>query len=112
MKTKKYSITEKAHEVGFDLVGFTRPKVNKKVIANYKKFLDKNYNGQMNWLERHFEKKINPKKLWRKTKTILVLGLNYSPKTNPLYNNHNKNIANISVYARNKDYHDVIKKKN
>ena len=38
----------------------------------------------MKWLERHYEKKINPKKLWDKVKTIVVVGQNYSPPSNPI----------------------------
>jgi len=111
MKTKKYSITKKVKEIGFDLFGFTRPIVIQKDKKNYRFFLDNNYHGQMTWLEKHFEKKINPKKLWKKTKSILVLGLSYSPDENPFHYNENKCIGNISIYARNRDYHSVIKEK-
>ena len=37
----------------------------------------------MKWLERHYEKKKIQKK-WDKVKTIIVIGLNYAPKDNPL----------------------------
>ena len=40
-----------------------------------------------------------------------MIGLNYAPKENPLKINELKNIANISVYAKNRDYHEVISKK-
>ena len=62
----------------------------------------------MGWLENHFEKKVNPKKVWNKVKTIIVIGLNYAPKFNPLIKNNLKKKANISVYAHQRDYHDVI----
>ena len=66
----------------------------------------------MKWLERHYEKKKNPKKIWDKVKTIIVIGLNLdAPKDNPLKINELKNVANISVYAKNRDYHEVISKK-
>ena len=65
----------------------------------------------MKWLERHFEKKVNPKKIWDKVETVIVVGLNYSPETNPLRFNADKSAANISVYAQNYDYHDFIKEK-
>ena len=52
-------------------------------------------------------KKVNPKKVWNKVKTIIVIGLNYAPKFNPLIKNNLKK-ANISVYAHQRDYHDVI----
>ena len=44
----------------------------------------------MGWLENHFEKKVNPKKVWNKVKTIIVIGLNYAPKFNPLIKNNLK----------------------
>ncbi len=65
----------------------------------------------MKWLERHYPKKSNPKKIWEEVKTIIVVGLNYAPKENPIELNNFKDMANISVYARNKDYHKVISNK-
>lgn len=104
----KKSILNKAKELGFDIVRFVKPKIKKNDVINLKNFLDKKMHGEMKWLENHFEKKINPKKLWKEVKTIVILGLNYTPKNNPLNDNRKKKIANISVYARNKDYHEVI----
>ena len=65
----------------------------------------------MKWLENHFEKKTNPKKVWEKVKTVIVLGLNYTPETNPIEKIRNKEVANISVYANNKDYHKITNAK-
>ena len=65
----------------------------------------------MNWLNKQYELKSKPKKLWKNVKTILILGINYAPKENPKKFGYEKNKANISVYARNKDYHTVIKQK-
>ena len=56
------------------------------------------------------KKKIQ-KKIWEKVKTIIVVGLNYAPEDNPLKTNNFKEKANISVYAKNKDYHVIIKNK-
>ncbi len=105
-KLKKKILTE-----GFDIVGFATSKVDKETQKNYQNFLNKNYHGEMKWLERHFEKKVNPKKIWDKVETVIVVGLNYSPGTNPLRFNAEKSAANISVYAQNYDYHDIIKEK-
>ena len=54
-------------------------------------------------------KKKKSKKIWDKVKTIIVIGLNYAQRK-PLKINELKNIANISVYAKNRDYHEVISK--
>ena len=109
MITKKYRIIEKAKDLGFELAGFTKPEISSIDKKNYKLFLKKNYHGDMKWLERHYEKKVNPKVLWDKVKCILVLGINYSQKINSSSRSSSK--GNISIYAKNKDYHYVIKKK-
>lgn len=94
---------------GFDVVGYSLPFVDEKAKKEYLYFLNKNFHGEMKWLERHFEKKVEPKKMWDKVKSIVVIGQNYAPQKNPLSNNLSLNEANISVYARNEDYHEVIK---
>lgn len=111
MKDFKKKIIKKIHAIGFDVVGFTKPSVDEITKKKYLEFLNKNHHGEMRWLERHYEKKIDPKKMWNKVKTVVVIGHNYTPKDNPLKLNNFDNLANISVYAQNEDYHDVIKKK-
>ena len=111
MNNKKKLIISKAYDLGFETVGFTEPKISLIDQNNLTKFLENNLFGHMKWLERHAIKKKNPKKLWSKVKTVIVLGLNYAPEINPLNKNLFKNNANISVYASNEDYHNVIKKK-
>ena len=37
----------------------------------------------MYWLENHENAKKDPSKIWKEVKTIIVLGLNYSPGYNP-----------------------------
>ncbi len=111
MKNLKKKINKKISELGFDVIGYTQPTVDTKTRIEYKEFLKKKFHGQMGWLENHFEKKINPKKVWDKVKTVMVIGLNYAPEFNPLIKNSLKEKANISVYAHQRDYHDVIGEK-
>ena len=111
MDNKKKLIIKKAYELGFEVIGFTKPKIASTDQNNLTEFLENNLFGHMKWLERHANKKKKPHKLWSQVKTIIVLGLNYAPQENPLNKNLFKNNANISVYASNKDYHTVIKKK-
>ena len=108
---KKKLIIDKSLELGFSIIRFSRPKIENHIKSNYKIFLSKNYHCQMKWMERHFKIKNNPEKLWKEVKSIIILGSNYAPEKNPLVDNSKKKNANISVYARNKDYHTVIKKK-
>lgn len=111
MNTLKNKIRKKILDIGFDSVGFTKPIIDLKTSRKFKEFLNKNHHGEMRWLERHYEKKRNPKKIWEDVKTVIVVGLNYAPTNNPLRVNNFKEKANISVYAKNKDYHIVIKNK-
>lgn len=109
MNDLKKKLEDNIFQHGFDVVGYSPPTVDKRAKKEYLYFLNKNYHGEMKWLERHFEKKIEPKKMWDKVKSIVVIGLNYAPKKNPLFNNLSLSKANISVYAQNEDYHEVIK---
>ena len=53
----------------------------------------------------------HPNKLFPEAKFALVVALNYGPERNPLPELKDKNRPYISVYARNEDYHDVMKKR-
>ena len=109
MKNFKGIIEKKILSLGFDKVGFCRPEVDHVTKRNYLNFLNKKYHGDMDWLEKHYEKKIDPKKIWPEVKTILVQGTNYSPSSNPIMINKKKTVGNISAYAKNEDYHKVLK---
>ena len=54
-------------------------------------------------------RRADPRKLWPEALSILLLGMNYAPPSDPLAALAQKSAANISVYARNRDYHDLIK---
>ena len=87
MNDLKKNLEKNLFQIGFDVVGYAKPSVDEKAKQEYLYFLNKNYHGEMKWLERHFEKKVEPKKIWDKVKSIVVIGQNYSPKKNPLHNN-------------------------
>ena len=62
MEKFKKKIRKKILDIGFDSVGFTKPTVDLKTSKDFKNFLNKNYPGEMKWLERHYEKKKKSKK--------------------------------------------------
>ncbi len=111
MKNLKKIIKHKVLSLGFDVVGFSKPQIDSNTKKNYLNFLKKNFHGDMQWLEYHYDKKVNPLKYWENVKTVMMQGINYSPESNPLDSNDHLSIPNISVYAKNKDYHDLIRKK-
>ena len=62
-------------------------------------------------MRQRFWRRAHPSALWPDVKSILVLGMNYGPDHDPLENLGRRDRANISVYARHRDYHDVVKKR-
>jgi len=65
----------------------------------------------MTWMETTLERRKSPIAMWDEAKTAIMLGMNYGPDSNPLETLSQKSKATISVYARNRDYHDIIKGK-
>jgi epoxyqueuosine reductase len=65
----------------------------------------------MLWMEETEERRANPGVLWPEVRSIMMLAMNYGPDTNPRAVLDQKDRAAISVYAQNRDYHDIIKGK-
>jgi epoxyqueuosine reductase len=63
----------------------------------------------MEWMRETRARRGDPKALWPDVKSIVMLGMNYGPAENPLANLDDKTMANVSVYARHRDYHELIK---
>jgi epoxyqueuosine reductase len=67
--------------------------------------------GGMGWMEARAEQRADPRALWPEARSVIALGLSYAPDTDPLESLVWRDRATISVYARNRDYHDVVKKR-
>ena len=65
----------------------------------------------MAWMAETFERRVDPRKLMPDARSIVMLGLNYGPEADPLAALSRPETGAISVYARHRDYHDVIKGK-
>ncbi|WP_443749108.1 tRNA epoxyqueuosine(34) reductase QueG [Asticcacaulis solisilvae] len=74
-------------------------------------FVEAGFHGDMAWMEETLERRKHPRNMWPAAKSALVLGYNYGPAENPLDGLTRPDVANISVYARNDDYHELIKGK-
>lgn len=72
-------------------------------------FVANHYHGSMDWMQDTAFRRSHPKNLWPDAKSALVCGFNYGPYTDPLASLSLTDKASISVYARNKDYHALIK---
>lgn len=103
------AIRDEALRLGFDAVGFSRAHLGPEVRERLSEFLARGYHGEMGWMEARAEERAHPRVLWPEAASVVCLGLNYGPATDPLATLGLRDRAAISVYARNRDYHDVLK---
>jgi epoxyqueuosine reductase len=112
MKTGlKQRLVARALEEGFDACRLCRPWDVGHVPARLAAFLDAGRHGQMGWMEERADWRGAPEVLWPEARTVIVLGESYTPPDDPLAGLARRDRGNISVYARNRDYHDTVKKR-
>ena len=108
MKKKNSQLIKKlAKEIGFSSCGISKARFLKEEEKNFENWLKQGNQGTMSYLERNFDKRLNPQKLVPGSKSVISLTFNYFPPRKIL----KKNSFIISKYAYGKDYHFVIKKK-
>ncbi len=103
-------IKSKAIELGFDLVGITDAgEIGSEQVEILQSWLESGCAGQMTWMHRNFEKRINPSKLLDNAQSVVIVGLNYNP---PEMVRCNRTLhGQIASYACYEDYHTFIKKR-
>lgn len=107
----KNELRAKAFEEGFDELRICKTSDVPEVIVRMQDYIDKGYHGQMEWLRERLHLRSDPKLLWPAANSVIMLAQNYAPNHNPLKVLNQKDRAAISVYAQNKDYHTIIKKR-
>ena len=107
----KSRLLAQARAEGFSNARVTKPDNIPEVSDRLNAFLKSGFHGQMDWLENRQSWRSAPKALWPEVQSVLMLSESYAPKDDALENLKNRNVGNISVYARGKDYHDVVKKR-
>jgi epoxyqueuosine reductase len=107
----KAAIRDKALALGFDAVGFAGASLGEVARRDLSTYLSLGYHGDMGWLADTAERRGGPQSLWPEARSVIVLGLNYGPAEDPMRALEHRTRGNISVYARNRDYHDVLKKR-
>jgi len=105
----KATIRDEALKLGFDAVGFAAPETAAAARAGLADFLEQGFHGEMDWLADRAAQRASPTALWPDVKSVVVLGLNYAPEYDPLPELDARDRGYISVYARGRDYHDLIK---
>ncbi len=108
---RKQAIISRARSLGFDEIGFAAAALSARHRAGLRNFLAAGSHGEMAWLARHEDRRSDPRALWREVRTVIAVGLSYAPPGDPLATLARPDRGSISVYARGRDYHDVLKGK-
>jgi len=70
-----------------------------------------NRHGQMKWMAERMAWRGDPTALWPEAQSVVMLAENYGPDHDPLAILERRDLGAISVYAQNRDYHDLVKKR-
>ncbi len=101
-------VKEKALELGFDLVGIAPATAIEDYHQQmFSQWLKNNYAGQMEYMRRNLDKRIDPARLLDGARSIIVVGLNYKL---PKEVSSNKPFGRVARYARYEDYHGFFKR--
>lgn len=108
MNKSHYSavIKEEAKRLGFMACGISKAEFLEDEALRLESYLKKNYNGQMGYLENHFDKRLDPTLLVPGSKSVISLLMNYYPSQT-----QRDDTYKISKYAYGIDYHFLIKDK-
>ena len=98
-------IKQKAEKFGFQSCGISKAEFLEEEAPRLEAWLNKGYHGEMNYMENHFDKRLDPALLVDGAKSVISLSYNYFPKVKIDEINNFK----ISKYAYGEDYHEVIK---
>jgi len=103
------ALNARARAEGFDDVRVARDLGDHVQGERLTQFLGEGHHGAMAWLSDTKERRAHPQAMWAEARSAIVLAVNYGPDTDPLARLMQKDTGVISVYALNRDYHDILK---
>ncbi len=95
-----------AREQGFDACGISAAGFLEEEATGLENWLNAGFHGTMSWMERHFDERLDPRKLVPGAKSVISVVLNYFPNEG-----QRADAPKISKYAYGRDYHKVIRGK-
>ncbi len=100
-------IKTEAQRLGFEQIGIAPAGFLEEEAPRLESWLKKGFQGQMHWMENHFDKRLDPTLLVPGAKSVISLMFNYFPVTIPI----DETAPKIARYAYGEDYHFVLKDK-
>ncbi len=98
-----------ARRLGFVAFGVAPADAAPQTAERLHAWLADGCHGDMLWMETRADQRASPAALWPEVRSIIALGLPYTPALDPSRNLPHPDLATISVYALGRDYHDVVK---
>ncbi|MEM9732420.1 MAG: tRNA epoxyqueuosine(34) reductase QueG [Pseudomonadota bacterium] len=109
MNRLRLHIEREAKALGFDAWGIALPDALPELPSRLAKALAGGHHASMHWIAETAHRRADPKTLWPDVRSIIMLAINYGPESDPLPLLQQRERGVISVYARHRDYHDLIK---
>ena len=105
---EKHSIQIKqwATELGFSHCGIAKAEFLEEEAPKLEEWLKRSYQGEMHYMENHFDMRLDPRILVPDAKSVISLTYNYYTDQK-----QNEDAPKISRYAYGEDYHHVVKDK-
>jgi len=107
----KTRLVAQALDEGFVACRVCRPWDVPEVPGRLAAFLAAGYHGQMGWMGERVAWRGNPAALWPEARSVIMLAESYTPEHDPREVLAQPDRGAISVYAQNRDYHDLVKKR-
>ncbi len=112
MEGLREALETEARAQGFSDIGVCRPDAMvSRSAPGLAAFVDAGRQGDMTWMAERMTWRGDPTALWPQAKSVIMLAENYGPSEDPLPLLEDRNTGVISVYAQNRDYHDLVKKR-
>lgn len=102
-------IDGEARRLGFDRVAVASPDATPEAAGRLAQAIADGHHGSMQWMAETAARRAEPRALWPDVRSIVMLAMNYGPAADPLASLGRRDRGVISVYAQNRDYHEVIK---
>jgi epoxyqueuosine reductase len=103
------SIKARALDEGFAAAGVCAPGAIPEAAGRLAAFVSAGRQGDMRWMAERMAWRGNPEALWPEARSVIMLAETYEAGEDPLANLGRPERGSISVYARGRDYHDVVK---
>ncbi len=107
----KARLVDFALQEGFSKVGVCRPWDVPQIAERLKTYVKEGRHGQMRWMAERMNWRGDPAELWPEAKSVIMLAEPYTPDHDPMQVVGMPDRGAISVYAQNRDYHDIVKKR-